>query len=355
MGIQERLMNRAIAISSIQIVLALSFVFGAPQANSHHSFTRFNQAEIVEIEGELVSFRWRNPHIVFEVRGTNDAGDEMVWKIEGHSLSILRRTDASPERLEIGNRIRLAGWPTVRPSNEIFVHNMLLPDGTELLLQGGVAPRWRTGTTLGDEREWMIGGTETDNTGRDGLFRVWSTQFGPGNDPLWLDRYPLTEAAQEKLDEWDPITDTAAPGCQPKGMPLIMEQPYPIEFVRRDDVILLRIEEYDTVRKIHMTDGNPPGDPERSILGSSTGQWEQDTLVVRTVGVDFPLFDSKGTPQGSNPSFVERFRVSDDGSQLLYEMTANDSETFTSSVNLTRNWVWRPGEAVEPYDCVDAE
>lgn len=339
----------------MKITVAALLLALAPQSFSHHSFTRFDQKTIVEIEGELVSYRWRNPHILFHVRGVDGSGQEVVWEVEGHSLSILRRTNASPEGLEVGDRVKLAGWPTVRPSNEIFVHNMLLPDGTELLLEGGVSPRWNTGVTLGSEEVWEIGGTASDNTGRAGLFRVWSTQFGRGHDPLWLDEYPLTAAAKLKFSEWDPVTDTAAPGCKPKGMPLIMEQPYPIEFVRNDGEILLRMEEYDTVRVIDMTDEQATTDSARSILGRSNGHWDGNTLVVETEGVDFPLFDSNGIPQGRNPSFVERFRVSDDGSQLLYQLTATDSETFTEPVNLTRNWVWRPGERVEPYECVEPE
>jgi hypothetical protein len=337
------------------VTLALLLLVAAPQAFSHHSFTRFNQTEIVEIEGELVSFRWRNPHIVFEVRGTNSSGDEVIWKVEGHSLSILRRTNASPEGLETGDHVKLAGWPTVRPSNEIFVHNMLLPDGTELLLQGGGAPRWNTGVTLGSRETWETGGTVSDRTGREGLFRVWSTQFGPDHDPLWIENYPLTDAAERRLSEWNPLTDTAAPGCAPKGMPLIMEQPYPIEFVEEDDAILLRMEEYDTVRKINMATESALTDQVKSILGRSAGRWDGDTLVVETADVDFPLFDSNGTPQGSDPRFIERFNVSDDGSQLLYELTATDNEIFTEPVHLTRNWVWRPDEAVEPYECVESE
>ncbi len=131
-----------------------------------------------------------------------------------------------------------------------------------------------------------------------------------------------------------------------------MEQPYPIEFVQDDDAILLRIEEYDIVRTINMTRGEMPADPDRSILGFSVGRWDNDTLEVLTAGVDFPLFDSNGTPQGSNPSFVERFRVSEDGSRLLYEITATDNEIFTEPVMLERDWVWRPGEQVQPYECL---
>ena len=90
---------------------------------------------------------------------------------------------------------------------------------------------------------------------------------------------------------------------------------------------------------------------QRSLLGFSTGHWDDDILVVTTAGVDFAYFDPNGTPQGSDPSFIERFRVSDDGSRLLYEFTATDDELFTESVTVTRDWVWRPGEQVRPYEC----
>ena len=35
-------------------------------------------------------------------------------------------------------------------------------------------------------------------------------------------------------------------------MPFIMEQPYPMEFVAAGDEILIKMEEYDTVRRIAM-------------------------------------------------------------------------------------------------------
>ena len=66
-------------------------------------------------------------------------------------------------------------------------------------------------------------------------------------------------------------------------------------------------------------------------------------------------FDANGTPQGSDPSFVERFRVSDDGSRLLYELTATDNEVFTEPVTVTRDRVWRPGEELKPYECDETE
>ena len=345
--------SRIAALSSITI---LTFIY-AQQAQAHHSFSRFNQKEIIEVEGELVSYRWRNPHITFKVRGTNDAGEEVVWDVEGHSVSILRRTNASPEGLEVGDRIRIAAWATVRPSTELFAHNLLLPDGRELVMGAEGHARWSIGDVTGDKTEWLTAGTGSKDTGREGIFRVWSTYLGEGSSfrTFWKHEYPLTEAGQQRLATWNPLTDTTSPGCSPKGMPLIMEQPYPLEFVSTGADILIRLEEYDTVRTIHMNPEATQAGDQHTLLGYSTGYWDDQTLVVSTVQVDFPYFDPKGTPQGSDPGFVEQFRVSDDGSRLLYELTATDEEVFTEPVTVTRDWVWRPGEQVKPYDCDEGE
>jgi hypothetical protein len=52
---------------------------------------------------------------------------------------------------------------------------------------------------------------------------------------------------------------------------------------------------------------------------------------------------------------TERFSVSDDGSQLEYELTVVDPATFTEPVVLDKQWIWRPGEQVRPYDCTPAD
>ena len=41
-------------------------------------------------------------------------------------------------------------------------------------------------------------------------------------------------------------------------MPQIMSQPMPIEFVDERNAIVIRLEEYDTVRTIHMVDTAAP-------------------------------------------------------------------------------------------------
>ena len=136
-------------------------------------------------------------------------------------------------------------------------------------------------------------------------------------------------------------------------MPTIMEQPYPMEFVERRGDILLRLEEYDTVRTIHMKAGagtNPTVPP---LLGYSVGRWDRNTLVVTTTRTNWRHFNTVGIPLGAAAEMVERFTPTADGSRLDYELTVTDPETFTKPVVLRKHWIWLPDIKISPYRCTN--
>ena len=320
------------------------------QALAHHAFVEFDRGQVIEVEGEVISVLWANPHIRFSVRSTDESGAETVWNVEGSSLSILSRMGITEDFITPGESIRVAGSPARSGAPRMTVSNVLVA-GREIALGSRSTPRWEE-TAVGTDHNLMAGGTVSDDAT---IFRVWTTD---GDDPhsntpgFWPDDYPLTEAARIARSQWVPI---AGSECEPKGMPTIMEQPYPIEFVQGDNNVILRLEEYDTVRTIHMGGTETAGAPARSLLGYSQGRWEDSTLVVETSSIDWAYFDKEGIPQGDAMSVVERFTPSEDGSRLEYAMTVTDSEVFTETVSLERHWVWRPGEVIRPYDCTWGE
>ena len=316
---------------------------------AHHSGSEYDRTT-VEIQGQLLEVAWQNPHVHFFVRTTDPSGKALTWDIEANSLSILRRTDATPENLKVGDTVKVAGSPSRRAPNRMWAMNILAANGREIVLGPGIAPRWKT-TAAGSKSTWFDGGTEVNKTA--GLFRVWSTKFNePGG--LWRRDYPLTEAARKARAAFNPLTDSVAPGCRPKGMPTIMEQPYPIEFVNKGDTILLRLEEYDSVRTISMAANSNVDSLPKTLLGRSKGRWEGNTLVVTTSAIDWPYLDPSGIPQSPSSRIVERFTPASDGTRLTYTMTVTDPATFTEPLELTRSWVWRPGETVKPYNCKEA-
>jgi hypothetical protein len=130
---------------------------------------------------------------------------------------------------------------------------------------------------------------------------------------------------------------------------MIMEQPYPMEFIDQGETVILRLEEYDLVRTIQMGGDAPDGSA--TLLGSSLGRWEGDTLVVTTINIDWYYFNQMGVGQSPDAAIEERFSPSSDGSRLNYQLTITDAVTFTEPVTLEKFWLWRPDVEILEFDC----
>ena len=316
-------------------------------ALGHHAFSGvFDMDNLTELEGEITRLMWRNPHVQFTIQTAQGES----WDIETNSVSILSRMDVDPSLLSEGDRVAVAGYPARDGDSEMWINNILLSDGREVVTRPGVAPHWSE-EHLGRSDYWLGDGDE--GAADQGIFRVWSTRFnGPGRY-MGLDEYPLTESAAAALAAFDPLVDNPIGDCTPKGMPWIMHQPYPVAFTRDGDDILFLIEEYDLVRRIHMDPDAVTDDVSRALLGYSTGSWDGDDLIVETHSADWYHFNAGGIPQSSQARFQERFSPSDDGANLDYTITVTDPETFTAPVTMHKQWVWRSGESVNPYDCTN--
>ena len=129
-----------------------------------------------------------------------------------------------------------------------------------------------------------------------------------------------------------------------------MGNPYPMQFVEVDGGIELRFEEFDVVRTIHI--GTAAAHIAPSSLGYSAGQWENDTLVVKTNMINWPYFNRVGVPQSEAVEVVERFTANaSDTARLDYQLTITDPETLTEPYVWNAYYSERPGEVVEKYEC----
>ncbi len=316
-------------------------------ALAHHSSRGiYDTNAVTEIDGYVEEVTWANPHVRFKVRGRSDDGREALWDVEGASVAFMERNGISRDALNIGDRVRVAGSPSVRNLPAMYGTNILLPDGREVFTLPRAEARWSNRVV--DLSQYTFSEQEIEEARRNakGIFRVWSRPTGG----LWNDSYPLTAAAAAARENWD-VTKSPYVSCV-KGMPSIMEQPYPMEFVERDGFIELHIEEYDVVRRIDMNPNAVVDDLPPATWGHSVGRWDDDTLVVTTKRVSWEYFDQTGIPLTENAVFIERFTPSADGSRLDYEVTVTDPDVFTAPVVLDRSWNWNPGERVKPFNCV---
>ena len=335
------------------VALLIGFALLANAARAHHSQAGiFNSTKTIEVTGVVQSVSWRNPHGQILLSVKDQAGKETVWDAETASISILRNRGADGSSIRVGDRVTIAGSPSVRKRPEILARSVLLPSGYEFTFGSAnpYFPAGKAGRIIG--RAKIEGDVAAATARADGLFRVWSTNMSdPAAFPMFKGGYPLTAAGRTGLAKWNP-RDNALLKCGTKGTPLIMISPLPMEFVKDGDRIIMRLEEYDTVRTIHM---NPKAVPPaaHTLHGFSRGRWEGTTLVVETDHVAAGYFDHEGTPQSDQIRTVERFTPNPDHSRLDYTLTTTDPVNFERPFTLTRYFLWKPENSVHPYECLD--
>ncbi len=315
-------------------------------ALAHHSRAAYDLDVVTVVEGNLVAVRWRNPHIVFTLRVAGKNGGEEEWRMEAGSIYMLGRGGLSEESFRTGQLVRVAGHLSKTDERDFLANSILFADGHEVMAMPGAIPHWSDegygGRTLWDADNVRL---ESASDEHRGIFQVWSiSQYDSGTSVT-----PFTDAAIAARAEWD-MVDNPLTRCEQPGLPRIMLNPHPFQFIDEGDKITVLGEEFDMVRTIHMNATIDPDTQPRTNLGYSIGQWKDGALEVTTTRINWPYFDSMGTPQSEAVEIRERFSLSDDQQRLNYHMIVNDPETLTRPAEMQRFWL-ALGETVEPFDC----
>jgi hypothetical protein len=182
---------------------------------------------------------------------------------------------------------------------------------------------------------------------------VWEIGMGGGGGRgRGLPQGPaLTPEAAAKRKQLQSLgrEDSQTANCVPPGMPAIMGQPYPMEFLLTPGQVTIVIEAYMQVRHIY-TDGRPlPEDPDLTFHGTSVGRWESDTLVVDTVGFS-PLTElDRNVAHSDKMRIRERFRLTGPDTMSI-ETTITDRDVLTAPYTtnrvLTRHRSWTIAEYI---------
>jgi hypothetical protein len=159
-----------------------------------------------------------------------------------------------------------------------------------------------------------------------------------------LDAFRKAQAKGENLQ-------TEGANCVPPGLPGIMSQPYPIEFLFQPDKVVMLTEAYMQYRHI-WTDGRKhPEDPDLVFHGHSIGHWEGDTLVVDTVGLAPQNRLAQGVGHSEKLRITERIRKVD-ADWMEIETTLDDPEVFTEPYKSTTSFRHLDDELRE-YVCLE--
>ena len=215
-------------------------------------------------------------------------------------------------------------------------------------MDAGVTARWSSETIDFSERvPFATANVIAAEESADGIFRVWSnSEF-----QRWTaTRTPIAEAAKAA---WEAHRDDPRLRCIAPGMVDAMASPYPIELAQEgDDIIIVRMEEWDGVRRIRMNTQRVAETAPATLMGYSAGHWEGNTLVVSTDRISWPYFDNQGTPQSEAVKIVERFTLSDDERRMTWEAIVTDPVNLAGPAVVRQGYEWVPGEVIREFDCM---
>ena len=167
----------------------------------------------------------------------------------------------------------------------------------------------------------------------------------PDLTPTARARLTAYHQAQKKGEDLAP----ESANCLPPGMPQIMTQPYPIEFLFNPGKVVIVIEAYSQVRHIYTDGARHPPDPDATFQGNSIGHWEGDTLVVDTVAFDPDTQIAPGIGHSNEMHIIERIRKTDPD-HLQIERTIIDPKVLAKPWTVVLPYV-RVNDHIREYIC----
>jgi hypothetical protein len=174
---------------------------------------------------------------------------------------------------------------------------------------------------------------------------LWDVK--PGEDPLRPEAAALTEQRQKSGRDFQ----TAY--CLPSSVPAVM-MILSFKMIQTPQEIVV-LPSGDPPRQIYIDGRTLPKDPEPSWMGSSVGQWQGDTLVVTTTGVnDRAWLDGFGHPRSAAMRITERYRRRDVG-HMDYEVTFDDPTYYTKPFGFKTTMNLLPDSDILEYVCTENE
>ena len=349
---------------------AITLAAGAGVAWAHHGIANFDLNTDIELTGTITDIDFLNPHSWLYLEVTDADGNVTAWRCELRGATVLRRSGWSEEMFSPGLEIRIFGSPDRYEPNTCYLGTATFPDGSSVDRYGQLrepepaAPAQRAlrlangdpniaGDWAGEQR------VMTDPRGQAGTLVPLSAaeRFEPGEfpegagafpgargtavslaedpvDTYWNRRasiLPLTEAGAAVMADFDGASaDNPRLRCEPTNILFDWTFETDINQIEQTDAsIVMRYGSMGIERTIHLDLDAHPENIEPSVAGHSIGRWENDVLIVDTVGFAPGILSADGRlPHSDQLHIVERFTLDPGTFALRREYVAEDPPYF---------------------------
>ncbi len=320
----------------------------AGTADAHHSRTNYDQETVLEFEGVITEYSWRNPHSFAMLAVETETGETRELLMEMNSISVLGRGGWTRDTMKVGDEVTVFAHPDKDRNISIYYSNYwVLPDGSILASAPGSAP-----DTVPRRQQREVDATATSED-FSGIWRAAGGRFGVGGMGMGMgggnagppsaslggqgpaSGLPLTALGQAELDAWD-VEDNPWFRCISKTPPWLFSGVGAHRFTRTDDRLIIRHEINDVERVIHLGITEHPADTAPSHLGNSIGWFDGEMLVVDTTYFAPAQWGiGSGVSSSEQKHLTELFTLTDEGRRMQFEYTIEDPVYLTELVTLS--------------------
>ncbi len=310
---------------------AIFMVVAGAVAHAHHSDAGYDRDTVVVLEAEVTRYVFRNPHLTIFVEAEGASGGTVEWEIETGSTPIMQRSGWTRDLLSPGDRVIVRAHPERSGRPRAILNTLETEDGR-----------------LWSQIERDLEATERA-TSLEGVWKgISTTSLGPQ-----VRQTALTPVGQAARDSYNAITDSPSAQCIPNPPPFhASSSNYLTGIEILDDRVMLRSEFFDVERTVYTDGREHPANIEASIQGHSVGWWEDNVLVVDTIGLaEHRSGNGGGIPSSSARHVVERYFLSEDGTRAIVDVFFEDPEYLAEPFTGRTEMTYVPHLQLYRYNC----
>lgn len=346
--------GRFLALSALLVICSINSVFAHHASAPHYD----GNTEVLIKDAVITEFKMVNPHsfIYFDAPGMD--GEIANWRCESRPASVLRRLGWTEETFYPGQKVSVEGSPAWREDNVCLMSGIVLADGTK------IGPR----TNFTNESNNQTAALASDNESKGRSLAITNGQPNISGDwvSLSFERNGLGGGSDEPNNGFDPseanITaaatydvrfDDPSLHCHPINIIQGWNHDRHVNRITQlNDRVILTYGYVDFVRTIYL-DVEHPAQIEPSTRGHSIGTWEENVLMVDTIGfLPGALSHRIGIMHSSQMHITERFYYDETSNELVRDYVVEDS-LYLNTPYINQD---RQGASAEPhssYNCED--
>ena len=355
---------------AVAVAVAGWLGFAAAPSGAHHGIANFDLNSDIELTGLIDRVEFVNPHSWLYLTVEAENGQAVAWRCEMRGATVLRRSGWSEDMFVTGEEVTITGSPDRRDPTTCYLGTAVFANGSSVDRYGQLTgpepvtgenrparlangqpnisgdwaaeqqvmtdPRGQMGTLVRLSQADDFDPGETPGGGP-GFPGARGTAISLADDPVdayWNRRptsMPLTAAGQAAIEGLDFSTgDNPRLRCAPTN--ILFDWYFEMDvnrIVQTTNEIRLLYGSMGIERTIHLDQTSHPADLEPSVSGHSIGRWENDVLIVDTIGFLPGILNADGrVPHSAGLHVVERFSLDSGAMALRREYVAEDPLYF---------------------------